>query len=535
MCRNWPRINKIIFLVYLNLSIIGCLAGDRKDFNVVFISLDTTRNDHVDTGRGATAYTPELRKFSTNSIVFENAFATIPLTLPSHLSVFTSYLPHDLGVFSNEYKYDGRFKMIQQALEERGYHTGAIISLGTLASGTGFRQGFKDFRDDLFEEDVFFVPAERITSEAIRAIQKFKDKKFFLFVHYSDPHTPYAPPGVEGAFEINLDGKLIADFNSYRGAVLRKTFLFSKGSHLMKFRVKHSFEDFSYFIIRKLNFSEGCSMTVKNLEFSPELYGGSYVMKHPESQINIMCQEDSWSKIFQIIPILKKKAALEYYRMEVEHMDNSVGKFLRELEESGLSKKTIVVIFGDHGEAHGERENFFGHTRYLNRQFIHVPLIMRFPGFKGTRYNLPVSLVCIAPTVLESLGIRDKSFNQSESVGENIKKAKFKEKPVYSFTFGPSTGINKLSIIKWPYQAIFYFEQERQKKHEFYNLALSQSFCEKDVFHEEIIRKNSKQDYEIIQKKFKQLMVNLSSPSVHKKISDKKMIEKIRALGYINK
>jgi len=354
------KINLSCFITYLSLTVFffGCSPSEKKDLNVILISLDTVRYDHIDTGRGTKAYTPELKRFSQHSIIFENAFSTSSETLPSHLSVFISRFPHELGVYDNEHKYDGRYKMIQQAFEKAGYSTATIISLGTLASATGIRTGFHEFCEEFFEEDIFYVPAEKVTREARVMIEEFKDRRFFLFVHYSDPHTPYAPPNVEGHFEITLDGKLIADFNPYRGSILRKTVPLPKGSHMIEFKVKDNRGDFHHFILRKLNMSEGCSAALQGLEFSRELYGGSYIMRNPESQMSISCEQNGYLEIFQIIPILKKKAALKYYREEEEYMDSSLGLLLRSLEKSGLLKKTVIKYFQENIEVGQEGLRF---------------------------------------------------------------------------------------------------------------------------------------------------------------------------------
>ncbi len=526
-------LNKILLLLF-SLLFFRSFSKEIKDFNVIFISLDTTRYDHIDTGRGAKAFTPELEKFSQGSVVFENAFSVSSQTLPSHLAVFTSHLPYDLGALCNEDSYDGRHKMIHQVFQELGYRSAAIISLGTLDSGTGLEKGFQEFKNDLFEDGIFFVPAEKITSEAISLLQKMRNRRFFLFVHYSDPHTPYAPPGVEGLFEIRLDGKLVSELNSYRGAILKMDIPFSEGNHILGLKVKHDFADFSYFILRGLDISQGCSFDVDNLEYSKELYGGSYLMRSPESHLNVRCKKEGYLKIFQIIPILKKRAALELYRKEVEYMDLHIGKFLNTLEKSGLMRKTIIVIFGDHGEGHGERENFFGHTRFLNRQFIHVPFIIWLPGVESRRINDYISLLCISPTILEFMGIDDESFSSRESILKGIQKGEFKDKLICSFTFSPHTKLSKLSIIKCPYQGIFYFKQDIIKKSEFYNLNSSLSFSERDAILDDEIRKNSVWSYRHIQKKFNQVKSILLQSSNHKNSTDGEKKQKLRSLGYID-
>ena len=177
-------------------------------------------------------------------------------------------------------------------------------------------------------------------------------------------------------------------------------------------------------------------------------------------------------------------------------MDKFVGKFLRDFENVGLRDKTIVVIFGDHGEGHGEREGFFVHTKFLNNQFIYVPLIMKVAGFEGKRVDYPTSLVGISPTVLEFLGIQDKSFNHRESFVKAIQERPYENRLIYSFAFDPSVKTHKLSLIKWPFQSIFYLNQGELQRQEYYNLAISQSFNERDAVHEDTIINATKGHYD---------------------------------------
>lgn len=523
----------ILSIVFL-LLLLGC-SSRKKDFNVIYVSLDTTRYDYIDTGKGARAYTPELRRYSEKSIVFENAFSTSTQTLPSHLSVFTSRYPHELSVYTNDDKYEHRFKFVPEIFEELGYQTEAIISLGTLNSSTGFQNGFLDFQEDLFEEGVFFVPAETITSEAIKTILRLKEGRFFLFLHYSDPHTPYAPPEIKGEFKITLDGEPITQFDSYKGAIIKEKISIGKGSHVLGFKVDHDMGDFSHFVIRGLAAGDGVSFDAQDLDYSKKLYGGSYKMKSSAAQIKIWCEDDSIIKIFQIIPILKPKSALEYYRQEVEYMDKSVGKLLRSIDEFGLQNNTIVAVFADHGEGHGEKEGFFGHTRYLNRQFIHVPLIIRIPGYGKKRVSFPVSLVGLSPTILEFLEIRDKSFDYANSFLDTILDISWKDRAIYSFAYDPPVKRHKLSIIQWPFQCIYYLADRKVQKKEYFNLDLSQSFSEKNAIHENSIQKGYMSDYLAFQREFRQIkeIFDLADRQ-HSSRLDEKDLEKLKALGYID-
>jgi membrane-anchored protein YejM (alkaline phosphatase superfamily) len=534
MANYYRFILKIILItLVLLLLLLGCTSKS-KDFNIIYISLDTTRYDYIDSGKGARAYTPELRKYAERSIVFENAFSTSTQTLPSHLSIFASLYPHELAVYTNDDKYEGHFKFISEVFEEQGYHTTAIISLGTLNSSTGFQNGFREFREDLFEEKIFFVPAKKITREAIKTIQKLKRERFFLFLHYSDPHTPYAPPEVKGEFRISLDGSSITEFDSYKGVILKERISLSKGSHVLDFMVDHDMDDFSHFVIRGLTVSEECSLVTKDLNYSETLYGGSYKMKSSEAQIRIQCEKDGSLKIFQIIPILKPQSASKYYRLEVEYMDGFVGKLLRFIDEIGLQDNTIVAIFADHGEGHGEREGFFGHTRYLNRQFIQVPLILKIPGYRQKRVSHPVSLVCLSPTILEFLGIRDQNFDLSLSFLSAIN-GKFEENNlIYSFAFDPPAKRHKLSIINWPFQCIFYMDQGQIQKREFYNLALSQSFSDKDAISADTMSKASPIHDLTFQRIFNEIRETFYPAEKPDKSLGNRDLEMLKALGYID-
>jgi membrane-anchored protein YejM (alkaline phosphatase superfamily) len=264
------KVKRVIGLFVLVVFIISCGGVDRKvrqnHFNVVLITLDTTRSDYVDTGDGARAFTPELKRIARKSIVFERAFCTIPQTLPSHLSVLTSYFPHECGVYSNQYNYDGRHPMLQQFLKEKGYMTAAVISLGTLASTTGIAEGFSLFRENLNPEGVFYTTAERVTQEALQLLKQIKKEKFFLFLHYSDPHSPYAPPRAQGRFKIEIDGKTVKEFNAHQGAILRNQWELSNGLHCLRFIVDPP-EDFDGFVIRRLEFSNNCSPSFENIQF----------------------------------------------------------------------------------------------------------------------------------------------------------------------------------------------------------------------------------------------------------------------------
>lgn len=527
---------KVLILVFCVLTAFSC-KNRQPDFNLVLISLDTTRHDYIDTGKGARAFTPGMKAFAKEAVVFERAFCTIPQTLPSHLSILTSYLPHECGVLSNQAIYDGRCKMLQQVLKERGFYTAAIISLGTLAGSTGIGEGFDEFHEGLNDQAVFYATAERITQEATRFLQKVRDNRFFLFLHYSDPHTPYAPPNAPGSFTIFLDEKPVAQFGPHQGAILRTTLPLSRGSHLVRFQVEAPGKDFDHFVIRKLEFSPGCRTVYNNIRYSATHYGGAHLLTDMNGSIKIKCAKPGEMKIFQVIPLLNRLAAAHYYRQEIEYMDSRLHRFIQALKDNGLFEKTVVVITGDHGEGLGEREVFFGHVRYLNQQFIRVPLIMHLPGLKPQRIATPVSNAFISPTVLQFIGYADDNFSTQKSLLPLLKKQKKKSEPVFAFTFSPSAVEDKLSIIRWPYQCIYNLVDRgagnTSVNREFYNLGFSQSYNRLDEFSPGLVSRHLKGKYQVFLKSFQHFKGIFDYKQVGPITVASPDIEKLRSLGYL--
>lgn len=175
----------------------GCArrAAPASGAPVVLISIDTLRADHLPAWgyRGVT--TPAIEALARDSILFENAYAQAPLTLPSHATLFTGLLPTQHGVRDNVgFRLAADHRTIATELKDRGYATGAAVSTFALRRDRGLAAGF-----DLYDDD--FGPGsldERSGGETARKLEEFAqshpDKPLFLFLHLYEPHTPYAPP-----------------------------------------------------------------------------------------------------------------------------------------------------------------------------------------------------------------------------------------------------------------------------------------------------------------------------------------------------
>lgn len=205
--------------------------GSFKDSNVLLITLDTTRADHLSLYGYARDTTPNLAILGLKSFVFENAISHIPLTLPSHTSILTGLLPPTHGVRDNSgYFLDPSHMTLAKILQRQGYATGAFVSSFVLDSRWQLNQGFDLYYDyfnlaeykDINPRDVQ-RKAEETEVEAAHWIESNAAKKFFCWVHFYDPHDPYEPPErYRAEYADNLYDGEIAYTDEILGRLLKK-------------------------------------------------------------------------------------------------------------------------------------------------------------------------------------------------------------------------------------------------------------------------------------------------------------------------
>ena len=168
--------------------------------NLLLISVDTLRPDHLGCYGYHQAATPNIDRLARDGAVFDRAFCTVPLTLPSHTSMMTGLSPTSNGVRDNtNFKLADDFVTIAEVLRANQMTTGAVVGTFVLDSHFGLGQGFTTYDDDLSAgtQASFFAyperPADKVTAGAVKWLDGVREP-FFLFVHYYDPHAPYEPP-----------------------------------------------------------------------------------------------------------------------------------------------------------------------------------------------------------------------------------------------------------------------------------------------------------------------------------------------------
>jgi arylsulfatase A-like enzyme/Tfp pilus assembly protein PilF len=175
--------------------------GDFSNYNLLIVTIDTLRADHLPAYGYTKIHTPNLDRLANESFVFENVIAQVPMTLPSHTSILTGLLPPVHGVRDNAgFILNPKITTLAETLKSKNYKTAAFISAFVLHSQFGLAQGF-----DLYSDNFSLVQANIDSSHVSRRaeetelevdtwLKKNSDQKFFLWVHYYDPHDPYDPP-----------------------------------------------------------------------------------------------------------------------------------------------------------------------------------------------------------------------------------------------------------------------------------------------------------------------------------------------------
>ena len=206
--RHWNR--RCAFLAAaLFLLLAGCRRSEQRagapaprDANILLITLDTTRADHLGCYSGK-ARTPHVHALAARGICFAHATVQAPLTLPSHASIMTGAYPTTHGLRHMEgFVLNKSHSTIASVAQANGFATAAFVGSRVLAKDFGFANGFTIYDDEMGGQTVDYgvsgVFAERraavVTDRALAWLKEQRQRKFFLWAHYFDPHAPYDPP-----------------------------------------------------------------------------------------------------------------------------------------------------------------------------------------------------------------------------------------------------------------------------------------------------------------------------------------------------
>ena len=177
-------------------------GGEREDrLNLLLITLDTTRADHLGCYGYGNARTPAIDQLAQAGVRFNRFFCNVPLTLPSHATMMTGLYPPEHGCRVNGANRLGDdITTLAERFSSHGYRTGAFVAAFVLDSKFGLDRGFRTYDDydvptsnDIYDDNIMYRyrRADRVADAALEWLEEQSGEPFFCWVHFFDPHRPY--------------------------------------------------------------------------------------------------------------------------------------------------------------------------------------------------------------------------------------------------------------------------------------------------------------------------------------------------------
>jgi arylsulfatase len=207
----------VLALFWVSLNVYASIKIP-KGPNVILITVDTLRADHL----GCYGYnrntSPNVDKFAKDSLLFEKSFSHAPVTSSSFSSILSGFMPHETSVYRNN-ALPSDINTVTEFLKNEGYKTVAVVSNFVLRKTRGFEQGFDIYNDKMMDEELVRLRPERLaeqtTVDAVAYLKKYYKNKFFMWIHYQDPHGPYTPkPPFNNQFRNDSEKSLTLKFSS---------------------------------------------------------------------------------------------------------------------------------------------------------------------------------------------------------------------------------------------------------------------------------------------------------------------------------
>ena len=497
--------------------------------NVVLIILDTFRADHLGSYGGA-AKTVNIDRLATSGVRFEQVYSHIPITVPSHGSIFTSQLPTEHGALNNNSILSDAHTTLAELMRDAYRTTAGFVSLGVLRRHVGVAQGFDQYHDG-FQAD-WWKNAQEMNEQLVPWLQEDRSEPFFLFAHYSDPHEPYAPPNRQyPTFVASYEGQVVGEFVADGTTTQIKLEISSgiseltltAGSHYLGKSVQLS-------NLRSQNPESLVTCTKGCRERAPRPSVTAFVTSFPATILIDRADDAPVSSYvrFQASEVLSNQQARERYREEVEYLDTAVGQLLAAIEAADTHNDTMVILTADHGEELGEH-GAFGHVTRLYEPAIRVPLLISWPGRlpAGEVISAPVSHIDLLPTIVDLLELDDTERRSGQSLRpllDGVGEA-FSARAVVAETFRPESARDRRALIADGFKLILTPQDSRTELY--------------DLGHDPGEIKNiSTQDPQMISSLSRILRTQITRAEANATKSEEQaltdeQIQRLRSLGYV--
>jgi arylsulfatase A-like enzyme len=524
----------LAFVLIASLALPGCRPKERPR-NFILVTLDTLRADHVNAISPGKALTPNLDFLAGQGTLYKNCYSLIPITLPSHASIFYSQPPHLLKNYNNgQILHPNKdLPSLANLFEQNGFTTAAFVSLGVVRAPFGLNKGFGTYVDE-FPQGRWYLHAGEVNAKVFPWLESHKDRPFFLWVHYSDPHEPYTPPGAPYDLDIYVNDKHIGSYCLSNYSINTAELLLETGTNEVHFKVKNDNDKFPYqarLDLFKIMAPDESGLKIEHYrDWYVRREDGTYFFKRTASII--ITNSDKPRRAVMtfrgklIVPI--ETITRQNYRREVEYMDGEIGKLWAKLKELRLFENTAILAVGDHGEGLGEYNTedgirYVGHIHFLQDVFMKVPLIIydaAVPKRPAVREEF-VTLLDVGPSIADIMGFKIPAYYQ----GRNLRKLpKGEPLEIFEETYKPEAGRDKFGILAFPWHLIFTPEKQLD---EIYNLMKDPEECDnlvlKDSLPPEAISLKQK-----LEAKTREILKSKEAVKLDKKDEDM-----LRSLGYI--
>jgi len=443
--------------------------------------------------------------------------------------MFTSLLPAEHGVHNNGQILASDMPVMAEILRDDGRNTAAIVSLGVLKGRFGLGRGFDTYLDD-FPYD-WMKNAAEVNAEILEFLDGSLPEPFFLWVHYSDPHEPYAPPDLEyPQIALELNGEPLGELTAGGRGQLYDVAL-APGRNRLRFTEPAATDRplFRFNTMRtddpEIELVPAAGWKTWKKRLGNNAYVGRFPatveLRNPAGEPRLVELEVAGQRL------MSQEEMREHYELEVEYVDREIGRLFEFMEERHLFDNTLVVFVTDHGEGLGQH-NHFGHISQLYDTLLRVGLIMAFPGRlpEGVTVDEPVALVDILPTVLELMDLESLPRSSGASLLPLIEGTGVAPRSIVAETHRPEAYSEKRALVQDGFKYIHSWTDDREWE-ELYDLTadpdevneLSAIEVERLAAMREALRKR--------------LLEAVAAEVVEAEL-DSEDIERLRALGYIH-
>jgi arylsulfatase A-like enzyme len=517
----------VLWVAFFAAMTSGC-SGEDAAPNLLLIVVDTLRADHVGVYGGDIA-TPNIDGLAARGVTFERAYAHIPITGPSHASLFTSLLPFEHSVHNNGQILDPSFETLAELLRDSGRNTTAVVSLGVLKQKFGIGRGFDQYRDD-FGHD-WMKDASQVNQEVFEILEGGFARPYFLWVHYSDPHEPYAPPNLEYTrIPLALNGEAIGELTA-NGRGQSFEIELQPGVNRLRFRDVGANRSRLFRLTnirlgdRSLEVRPPKEWKTREKRVGRAAYQGRFPatveLVNPSAEVRHAVLETACKRV------LKGNEIDERYALEVEYVDQQIGLLLSRFHELGLLENTLILFVSDHGEGLGDH-NHIGHISQLYDSLLRVPLIMSYPGRlpEGVVIEEPVSLIDVLPTVSEIFALPRPDVVSGVSLLPLINGAAVESRPVYGVTYRPEAYSDKEAVVARGHKYIRSLTDDREWE-ELYDLR-------NDPGELENLAPSAPEILEELRSMLRSRLEGAAMAAVNEAELSEEEIKRLRELGYIH-